>query len=386
MMEQHDTRRAAQLRLLTQTGPDTPMGQLLRTFWHPVAISHSLAPGTARSVRIMCEDLTLYRGNSGTAHLIGGACAHRCSALHTGWVQDDQIRCMYHGWRYDGTGTCTEMPAEKNIVPSSVRVAGYPVHEYAGLVFAYLGTDEAPPFDLPRKDALEEPGISITQHEEIWDCNWLQQVENSLDSTHLSFVHQWPEPSRLGLEIGNAIPELEYEETEAGIRQTARRPNSVRTSNWTFPNCNNILSAPPRPGDPWVNVTAWQVPIDDENTLRIGSLAYPGGEVGEEMRRNGAIMRAGSMQHYDLLFREHRLPENVGAADRIMAQDYVAVRGQGRIHDRTKERLGASDAGIALLRRIIFRELDALAEGRPLKVWRKIPAPHMQTIGTAGSV
>lgn len=87
--EQHDQHRAAQLRLLTQTGPDTLMGKVLRQFWHPVATSSDLAPGTARSLRIMCEDLTLYRGESGAAHLIGGNCAHRCTALHTGWVQGD---------------------------------------------------------------------------------------------------------------------------------------------------------------------------------------------------------------------------------------------------------------------------------------------------------
>jgi 5,5'-dehydrodivanillate O-demethylase oxygenase subunit len=373
-MNEREKNRAAQLKLLTQTGPETPMGKLLRQFWHPVATSAHLASGTARKLRVMCEDLTLYRGESGTPYLVGGRCAHRCTVLHTGWVQNDQIRCMYHGWRYDGAGLCTEMPAEKNAKPGLVRIASYPVYEYCGLIFAYMGEAPAPPFELPRKDALEEPGIDISTREDLWDCNWLQQAENSLDATHLSFVHQWPAATRLGEEIGGAIPELDYEETAAGIRQTAVRPNSVRISNWTFPNNNNVLAAPPRPGDPWIHTVGWAVPVDDEHTLRFALFAYPGGEVGAELRRNGAIMTGRATDYTHELFEEHRLPD-VGAADRIMAQDYAAVRGQGVVYDRSQGQLGASDAGIALLRRIIFRELEAIRRGQPTKHWKKIDAP-----------
>ena len=375
---------AAQLKLLTQTGPDTLMGKLLRRFWHPVATGASLPAGTARKLRILSEDLTLYRGETGTPHVIGGRCAHRCTVLHTGWVEEDQVRCMYHGWRYDGTGTCTEMPAEKNIDPRTVRIAGYPVYDYHGLLFAYLGEGPAPPFELPRNKGLEQSGVDISTTEEIWDCNWLQQIENSLDSTHLSFVHQWPEPTRLGAEIGAAIPQLTYEETSGGIRQTATRPNSVRVSDWTFPNNNNILGAPPRPGDPWLNSVVWAVPVDDENTLRIALKSYPGGEAGAEIRRNGGVASARTMDNAEMLFNQHRLPD-VGAADRIRAQDYVAVRGQGVIYDRSQERLGASDAGIALLRRILIRELEAVRAGKPTKQWAKTDDPVRLQVLAASS-
>ncbi len=284
------------------------MGMLLRRFWHPVATGASLAPGTARALRVMCEDLTVYRGESGTAYLIGGRCAHRRTVLHTGWVKDDQIRCMYHGWRYDGAGQCTEMPAERNAKPELVRIPGYSLHEYSGLIFAYLGPGEAPPFDLPRKDALEQAGMDISVRADVWDCNWLQQAENSLDASHVSYVHQWPTPTRLGEEIGSTPPVLEYEETPAGIRQTAIRPNGIRISNWTFPNNNNVLAAPPRPGDPWINTSGWAVPMDDERTLRFTLTAYPGGEVGEELRRNGGMSTGHAMDYAKVLFEEHRLP------------------------------------------------------------------------------
>ncbi len=382
-MDDHERNRRTQLTLLTQTGPGTPMGMLLRQFWHPVATSATLATGTARALRILAEDLTLYRGRSGAPYLIGGRCAHRCTVLHTGWVEDDQVRCIYHGWRYDGAGHCTEMPAEKNARLDLVRIVSYPVHEYHGLLFAYLGAGAPPPFTLPRNPGLEQAGVDISTTEEIWDCNWLQQVENSLDATHISFVHQWPEPTRLGEEIGAAVPELAYEETPSGIRQTATRPNSVRVSDWTFPNNNNVLGAPPRPGDPWLNTVAWAVPIDDEHTLRVAIKSYPGGAAGAELRRNGGVATARTMDNADLLFNEHRLPDG-GAADRIRAQDYVAVRGQGAIYDRTQERLGASDAGIALLRRILFRELDAIRDGTPPKRWAKTGEPVvLQTLAPA---
>jgi 5,5'-dehydrodivanillate O-demethylase oxygenase subunit len=380
--------RAKRLQSLTQTGPDTLMGKLLRRFWHPVAVAERLAPGTAQSLRIMCEDLTLYRGESGKAYLVGGRCAHRCTVLHTGWVKDDQIRCMYHGWRYDGEGRCTEMPAEKNAKLDLVRIASYPLHEYCGLIFAYMGEGQAPPFDLPRKDVLELPGCGVAPREEIWDCHWLQQAENSLDSTHLSFAHQWPQPSRLGEEIGDAIPELTYEETAGGIRQTATRTGGQpRISNWTFPNNNHVLSAPPRKGDPWINTIAWAVPIDDERTLRFSLYVHPGGETGADLLRAGLVANVQATEHAGDIFERHRLPQEAVGAVALVLQDYAAVRGQGVVHDRSEERLGASDAGVALLRRILFRELDAVRGGTPTKQWTRIasPASMLEAVRSGGN-
>lgn len=371
-----ESNRAARLALLTQTARETPMGTLLRKFWHPVAVAGRVAPGTAQALRIMGEDLTLFRGEGGAPHLVGGRCAHRCTVLHTGWVKDDQIRCMYHGWRYDGTGQCTEMPAEKPGQAELVRIAGYPVREYGGLIFAYLGDAPAPPFELPRKDILEAPGYGVVPRVEVWDCHWLQQAENSLDSTHLSYAHQWPQPSRLGEEIGAAIPELTYEETPAGIMQTARRPGAEpRVSNWTFPNNNHVLSAPPRKGDPWINTLAWAVPIDDERTLRFALYVHPGGETGADLVAAGLGADVSAPVHARTLFEEHRLPEGAAGGVALVLQDYAAVRGQGTIHDRSREHLGASDVGVALLRRILFRELDALAAGLPTKAWTRIETP-----------
>src|SRR6267154_6075296 len=169
------------LRLLTETGPGTQMGGLLRKFWQPVAVSNSIKAGTARPLRVMGEDLTLYRGESGRAYLVAGRCAHRLTHLHTGWVQGEEIRCMYHGWKYAGSGQCTEAPAEGLAAPSRIRITAYPVHEYCVLIFTYMGRDAPPEFDLPRKAAFELPNLLVFARIQFWPCNWFQMIENSRD-------------------------------------------------------------------------------------------------------------------------------------------------------------------------------------------------------------
>src|SRR5260370_11461290 len=120
---------AERLKLLIETGRDTDMGRLLRMFWQPVATSHSVTAGQARPLRVMGEDLTLYRGESGRAYLVAGRCAHRLNVLHTGWVQGEEIRCIYHGWKYAGDGQCTQAPAEGPAAAASIKITSYSLHE-----------------------------------------------------------------------------------------------------------------------------------------------------------------------------------------------------------------------------------------------------------------
>jgi 5,5'-dehydrodivanillate O-demethylase len=373
-MENAQPTRQELLRQLTQTAAGTLMGTLLRSFWQPIAVADSIAPGTARALRVLSEDLTLYRGQKGTPFLIGAHCAHRCTVLHTGWVEGDQIRCMYHGWRYDGNGQCTEMPAERQANSELVKIEGYPVYEYAGLLFAYLGPAPAPAFDLPRKPALEDPTRLRAIRYQVWDYNFFQGTENSLDATHVSYVHVWGKVSRFGDEITTALPELSYEETSAGIRQTAyRSATNIRISDWTFPNNNHIVSPGPRKGDPWNDNATWHVPIDDEHTMRFAITTAPSTDPETDRRFLGDRADGyNPAEHYRELFEEHRIPEGIGTGQVISTQDYVALRGQGVIVDRSQERLGQSDAGIALLRRIFLRELDAIRTGRPAKTWTRL--------------
>lgn len=365
--------KAQQFELLTQCAPGTLMGSLLRRFWQPVALSDKLAAGKALSVRVLGEELTLYRGDSGKPYLVGGRCAHRCTTLSNGWVQGEQLRCMYHGWRYDGSGLCTEIPAEKQPRTEPVRIAGYPVHEYCGLVFAWMDASPAPAFDLPRKDALEEPGRRYVILEQVWDVNWFQQVENSMDAVHLGFAHAWGRAGRFVEEITTVIPELAYAETEAGIRQTATRSKTnVRISDWTFPNNNHIVAPGPGKDDPWTDIAVWAVPIDDTHTRRFTLYAYSAGVTPENLDREFQ-----PAEHLQQMLATQRMPPTDEAGE-ITAQDYVATRGQGSIVNRMNENLSVSDAGVVFLRRLFWRELEAIRAGRPTKQWAKLDeTPHM---------
>ena len=121
---------AERLALLTQVGPGTDMGRLLRRFWHPVAVAAKTAPGKARAIKVLGEELTLYRGESSAFHLVDGRCPHRRTLLHTGWVQGEEVRCIYHGWKFSGAGQCTEAPAEGAETAAKIRIKAYPVREY----------------------------------------------------------------------------------------------------------------------------------------------------------------------------------------------------------------------------------------------------------------
>ncbi len=379
-MDQDNRRqdRTERLLALSRTTPDSDMGRLLRRFWQPIACSGTLLPGRAKAVRIMGEDLTLYRGASGKPYLVAGRCAHRRTRLHTGWVQGEEVRCMYHGWKYDGMGRCVEMPAEKDTAPQTVKIAGYPVRDYGGLIFAYMGEGAPPSFDMVRKRALDDSGWLRFPREMTWPCNFFQMVENSLDAVHVSFVHQKGHVGTFGEAVTPVIPDLEYLETDSGIRQIAKRgPNNVRVSDWTFPNNNHIIVPGATSDAPWIDVAVWMVPNDDEHTTRFTVYSSP--KVSPEAdraltERLNSYHDYNPADHHTELFDEDTYPTE-SVSQLTAAQDYVAQVGQGAIADRLNERLGRSDAGIALLRRIFWREMDAVRAGRGIKEWRALDEP-----------
>jgi 5,5'-dehydrodivanillate O-demethylase oxygenase subunit len=392
MAVQQSSAMAERLRSLTQTGPDTDMGRLLRKFWQPVAVSHSVKPGTARPLRVMGEDLTLYRGESGRAYLVAGRCAHRLTVLHTGWVQGEEIRCIYHGWKYAGSGQCTEAPAEGPGTAAHIKIAAYPLQEYCGLIFAYMGGDATPEFDLPRKEAFEQPNLLVYARIQVWPCNWFQMIENSLDAVHVSFVHLAGKVGPFGEAVTAAIPKLEYAETDAGIRQIARRSESnVRVSDWSFPNNNHIVTPGRTKDAAWVHRGVWSVPMDDTHTYKVGVYAIPSAGADADRATIEHFEKYGDYNpadHHDELFVDKTWPEDP-SLQLTPAQDYVAMMGQGAIVDRTQETLGQSDAGILLLRRIFWREMEAMRNGKPTKAWRRqahaedMPMQSRQATATA---
>ena len=360
------------------TGPETLAGRFLRRFWQPVACSHELAAGQALPIRILSEDFTLYRGTGGTAHLVGNRCAHRGTQLSAGWVEDDCIRCFYHGWKYNGAGQCVEQPAEGESFAAKVRIASYPVREYIGLVFAYLGEGEAP--SLPRYPRFESPEISLDVAGLKRICNYFNNVDNSLDNAHVRFVHRrHRDAADDHVVLGDPI--ISVEESDWGIRRYVKYPDGKDlTFFFGMPNINFINGQVVDPVIKRADVMVFKVPVDDENHIHfeVRAIALSGarGRAWIEERR---ALRAKVEEDRPELVRailagKLRLSDvDPQRIDFVMLEDEIAQTGQGRIAVRSNEHLGRSDRGVFLLRKIWERELRNLAEGRPLKSWSYRP-------------
>ena len=173
---------------LVSTRPGSLAGTFMRRFWHPIHRAEELRAGQAKPIEIMSERFTLYRGDNGAPHVVDFRCPHRGTQLSAGWVEGDSIRCMYHGWLFNGAGQCTDQPAEEKSFAAKIRIRSYPTREYLGLIFAYFGAGEAPPF--PVYPHMEEEGVLEVLSTEVWPCNFFQRIDNNGDTYHVPFVHR----------------------------------------------------------------------------------------------------------------------------------------------------------------------------------------------------
>jgi phthalate 4,5-dioxygenase len=177
--------------LLTRIGPGTPGGQMLRRYWTPAALSVEVPPGGAPlPVRLLGEDLVLFRDESGHVGLLGIHCAHRGADLSYGRLEDGGLRCIYHGWLYDRTGRCLEQPGEPaaSTFHERIRQPSYPCHEIGGIVFAYLGPGEPPLF--PNYELFRVPEENRWVHKHYHECSYLQGNEGNIDTLHVGFLHR----------------------------------------------------------------------------------------------------------------------------------------------------------------------------------------------------
>jgi 5,5'-dehydrodivanillate O-demethylase len=359
------------------TGPGTLAGRYLRRFWQPVARSQDLPPGRAYPLRVMSEDLTLYRGEAGAPHLLAFRCAHRGTQLSTGWVEGDDLRCFYHGWKYGPTGQCLEQPAEPAPFCERIAIRAYPTEEYLGLIFAYLGEGAPPP--LPRYPELEADGLQIVETYS-WPCNFFNTLDN--DPIHGAFVHRKP-----GLPRGVFYyPRVSARETDWGMEE--RRvwaDGEYRISQKGMPNVHYNMRNPN--GDPesgWLEDISWMVPMDDDRFVKFAVLlAHLSGEAAarylERRTERFAKMTVPAEGLAEEILAGRREIEEVnqlrawqGAWTQVTnVQDYVTQVGQGRIADHSIEHLGQTDVTVILFRNLWQRELRALAEGRPLKEWQR---------------
>ena len=379
-----ERRLAADLDL-ARTGPGTLAGRFLRQFWLPVFRAEDLPKGHAKPIRIMSEDYTLYRGESGAAQIIDQRCPHRGALMHLGWVEGDDIRCVYHGWKFDRTGQCLEQPAEEPGFARKIRTGVYPTREHLGLVYAYFGAGEPPPF--PPYPAPLGGGLIENPAPPVIACNYLQCFENSLDEVHVSFVHRTG-GSHHGM---YDLPAIGAEETAWGVLRTGERQGEKRLSLHYMPSCTRVVVPPMKGFD---GVGGWKelylnfVPIDDESCqwFIIYHVRVTGrdAEIYLAKREDYAKKLAAAGPAPDLA-REviaGRLPfAAIDHPDLVRVQDVAVQAGQGAIADRAAEHLGRSDRAIILWRRILAREMIALAEGRPPKAWTPAPANVVPTLG-----
>ena len=355
---------------LTQVGPGTPMGELMRRYWQPISGSAQLTEETpTREARILGEDLVLFRSTAGKLGLIEPSCPHRKANLSYGVPEPEGIRCAYHGWLFDEQGNCVDQPSEPagSRFKDKVHLKAYKVEELGGLVFAYMGPEPAPL--LPRWDILVWPGVR-----NAWSCllpcSWLQCQENSLDPLHFQWLHRYwggwemnrlqPKEerdkfNRLTAGRGADHKKVGFEITDYGvIKRRIVGDETEESDHWKvghpvlFPNILRV-----------VDNMQFRVPVDDTHTLHV-RLEYRHLNPGEETPEA-------------VPFAEPPLYDETGRLKRdyVAGQDQTAWVIQGPISDRTTEHLGASDVGIIMYRRLLARQMDVVEDGgEPMNVWR----------------
>jgi 5,5'-dehydrodivanillate O-demethylase len=344
-----------QNRALTEIAAGTPMGDLLRRYWMPIASVAELHDAPIKPVRLLGEDLVLYRDRSGTYGLLDRHCAHRRADLSYGMVEACGLRCNYHGWLYGAGGQCLAQPFEEIAHPEArykdrIRITAYPVEAKAGLLWAYLGPAPAPLVPAWEPFTWKNGFVQIVFSE--IPCNWLQCQENSIDPVHFEWLHgNWSRALR-GLEGPRPPTHLRigFDEFEHGFIYRRVLEGQPETSElWSvgrvclWPNCLFTGAH-----------FEWRVPIDAGNTLSVGWFFD---RVPHEMEP----------------FEQDRIPSWVSPikdeltgrwiTSHIMNQDFVAWVGQGAVADRTREHLGESDRGIIMMRRALLAEADVVRRG-----------------------
>jgi nitrite reductase/ring-hydroxylating ferredoxin subunit len=351
--------------LLTRVGPGTPCGEYLRRYWHPFMLASELND-LPMGVRLLGEDLVVFRDQSGRIGLLHKHCVHRGTSLEFGIPQERGIRCCYHGWHFDVDGTILDTPAE----PPASKIKGhfaqgaYPVAEMHGLLFAYMGPPESAP-ELPVYDSFEHPQdnrlVAFNMH---LPCNWMQIIENGADPIHNAFLHAIVSGQQFSPAF-KVLPVLDFPETPMGYLSMATRKVGdfvfIRASDMMLPNVgqfpNGMNMAQQEAFGLRPYLTRWAVPLDDTHSLYIGvahlnSYNNPDGRLTPE------------------LFGENRIPFIGQTADRPYEErqrepgDYDAVVSQGPIANRKAEHLGTTDRGVVLSRRMTAAAIACVQEGR----------------------
>ena len=345
----------------TRVGRGTPGGELLRRYWHPISVAQELSEeNPTKFVRILGEDLVLFRDKKGREGLIGDRCPHRGASLSYGRVEERGIACAYHGWLYDTEGNCLETPPEpaESKFRLTIKHTAYPVQKFVGLYWAYMGPLPAPV--LPKYDlfVLKQGKRHLTVHP-VLDCNWFVAAENAADPSHLQVLHQVlpmskRRPTNTTRGFTDDIENYEFYETSYGIMKKRTYKNGVVDEHpLIFP--THLRTR----GSIWL-----RTPIDDTHTIQI-VVGFRLNEDGSETEEENPPVEY--LKPYknppDAIHPFTRFDMNVPYGQPL-AQDVVMWETQGPIAARTQEHLATSDRGVVMLREIMEREMEKVAKGQ----------------------
>ena len=359
----HRPLAAAEDAELTHTGAGTPGGEYLRCMWQPVCLSEELGE-VPLCVRMLGEDLVLFRTRTGALGLVEKHCSHRGASLEYGLPTERGLQCCYHGWHFAPDGTVLETPNDPGSARKRLCHPAYPTHERAGIVFAWMG----PPDEMPDFPVLDSYGQSATESVPFsldFPCNWLQVLENCQDPTHSCFLHTRVSGVQFAESWGE-LPELDYLRTPIGtINVNVRRWRDkiwVRTGEIILPNMNQAgalwLTAEDEVCFLRTSLTRWMRPVDDTRTKVIGWRYFndrvdPGGDGDRGRVGPGKIDFIGQTEDERPYRERQRVP---GDFEAIVSQRPIAVH--------ALENLNRGDRGIGLLRRVLRENIRARAAGR----------------------
>jgi len=401
---------AEQNELITRIGPGTACGAVLRRYWQPVALVDEFDPRLdprmaqrpLKALRVLGQDLVLFRDASGRWGLLDRNCPHRGADLAFGRHEGDGLRCPFHGWKFDAAGRCLETPAEPAGSKLCQRVTqrSYPVLEKSGVLFGWFGeAGAAPPFP-DGFDCFRAPASNSFAFKGLWHCNWLQAFEVGIDPAHPSFLHRFLNDTALEAIGDNAAgrqfrsasageiagekwpmsrimrefhqPDITYEERPWGLQLTALRPMTedlthVRITQAIFPQAFVI------PLSETLTITQWHVPVDDEHTYWYSFFTSFAGPVDREAMRNQRLQfislpdyipKSGRHNQWGFNPEEQRSRTFLGMGEEdINVHDQWAVESMGPIQDRSREHLGTSDKVIMANRRLLLQAIETVQAG-----------------------
>jgi nitrite reductase/ring-hydroxylating ferredoxin subunit len=365
MLSKHDN------ELMTRVGPGTAMGELMRRYWLPALLSEELPEPDCPPVRLrlLGEDLVAFRATSGRVGVLDAYCPHRNANLFWGRNEEEGLRCVYHGWKFNADGACVDMPNEppNSRFAEKISQPAYQAVDRGGFIWVYMGPAQHTP-EVPNFEWLGVPDEQRHVHKRLQDCNWLQNLEGEVDSSHAPFLHGSVGAGGIQPYNANADrqPVFEVLETDFGVAIAARREAGPEAYYWRItPFMLPCYTIVPRARDANYIWTA-AVPIDDLTMFGMTVIWSPDKPVGRmPIVETGANFRATQNKANDYLIdRQLQKTQSFTGIRGVRVQDMAVQEDQrGPLSDRTREHLGSSDLGVIATRRLLLKQLRALQKG-----------------------